>query len=70
MWLLIGLIPGVLFLGQAFAATAGDDFNDNSRDPTKWGEDYVQGNGVLTETNQRLEYTVDTGTGYDEADRS
>jgi hypothetical protein len=70
MWLLIGLIPAVLFSGQAIAATAGDDFDDNSQDPTKWGEDYVWGHGVLTETNQRLEYTVDTGTGDDEANRS
>lgn len=69
-WLLIGLIPAVLFSGQAFAATAGDDFNDNSQDPTKWGEDYVWGRGVLTETNQRLEYTCGTGTGDDEANRS
>ena len=69
MWVLIGLIPVVLFSDQAFAAPAGDDFNDNSQDPTKWGEDYVKGHGVLTETNQRLEYTCSTGTGDDEASR-
>jgi len=69
-WLLIGLIPAVLFSGQGFALTPGDDFNDNSQDPTRWGEDYVQGHGVLTEANQRLEYTCDAGTGDDEANRS
>lgn len=41
----------------AFAIDAGDDFNDNSKDPTKWGADQTAGFGVLTERNQRLEYT-------------
>jgi subtilase family serine protease len=71
MWLLIGLIPGGFFPGHAFAATAGDDFNDNSKDPAKWGGDEVDGKGVMTEINQRLEYTT-TGVGtasHDSVDR-
>ena len=44
----------------------GDDFNDNSKDTAKWGDDDIVGNGVLTETNQRLEYTCSTGTAEDE----
>jgi len=35
-----------------------DDFNDNSRDVTKWTTDFVVGNGFLSETGQRLEYRV------------
>ena len=33
---LTGFSPVVLFSNQAFA-TGGDDFNDNSKDLTKWG---------------------------------
>ena len=35
-----------------------DDFNDNSKDTTKWGTDFIQGGGALTETNQRLQFTA------------
>jgi hypothetical protein len=35
-----------------------DNFNDNSKDPTRWGADVVFGVGSLTETNQHLEYTT------------
>ena len=42
----------------AFAAGS-DDFNDNSKDTSKWGNDVLTGGfGVLTEQNQRLEFTV------------
>jgi outer membrane protein assembly factor BamB len=54
---------------QAFAATAGDDFNDNKMDPTKWSADHVFGRGLLKETNGRLEYTCPKGTASDEASR-
>lgn len=47
----------------------GDDFNDNSKDPDRWGEDYVEGNGVLTETSGRLQFTVGTGTDSDYVSR-
>jgi hypothetical protein len=38
----------------------GDDFNDNDKDPAKWGDDIFVDEGtnaVLTETNGRLEFT-------------
>ena len=54
---LIGFSPVVLFPNQAFA-TGGDDFNDNSKDLTKWGEDImVHGKCAMNEINGRLEYT-------------
>ena len=34
-----------------------DNFNDDVRDPTKWGTDDAQNSGVLTEIDGRLEYT-------------
>ena len=71
MWLLIGLAVAGLCIGQAVATTVGDDFDDNSKDPTKWGADEVDGKGVMTEINQRLEYTT-TGKGtasHDSVDR-
>jgi hypothetical protein len=45
----------------AFAAN-GDDFNDNTPDPAKWGTDVATGGAVLTERNQRLEYTCSRPT--------
>lgn len=35
-----------------------DNFNDDLKDPAKWGADFTQGVGLLTETNGRLEYTT------------
>ena len=43
-----------------------DDFNDNIKDKTFWGPDYVRGNGVLKEQNQHLEYTVSTPSSSEE----
>jgi hypothetical protein len=51
----------------AFGATSGDDFNDNSKDPTKWGTDTKLGHGVLTERLTHLEYTVSSPTTEDDA---
>jgi len=68
--LLIGSTQAIPFPGKAFA-TAGDDFDDNSKDTVKWGGDGVDGAGVLKEINQRLEYTT-TGTvtaSHDSVDR-
>lgn len=48
------------------ASTEGDDFNDNSKDPAKWGSRISSGNGLLSETSQRLEYRCNNGTEYDE----
>ncbi|MBP1735089.1 MAG: hypothetical protein H6Q53_1376, partial [Deltaproteobacteria bacterium] len=54
---LTGFGPVVLFSNQAFA-TGGDDFDDNSKDLTKWGEDIIgRGKCAMNEVNSRLEYT-------------
>ena len=50
----IGLI-NAFTSDEIFAA--GDDFNDNAKDASKWGADTNVGGGVFTERNQRLEYT-------------
>lgn len=47
----------------------GDDFNDNSKNPQKWGPDTLSGNGLLLETNQRLEFRCSANTGDDVAFR-
>ena len=49
--------------GTSHANLSGsDNFNDNSKDPTKWGTDFIPDTGstagTLTETNLRLEYTA------------
>jgi len=53
---------GFLCLGMALVVPARaqtDDFNDNQRDPAMWGVDQrLDGNGVFTESNQRVEFTV------------
>ena len=69
MWLLIALILAVFSSSQALAATAADDFNDNLKNSSKWGQDQVFGHGVLTERNHRLEYTCVSGTFEDDAIR-
>lgn len=49
-----------------------DNFNDNSKDTSKWGTDVVSGGASLVEANARLEYRVaspDTLDGFDEASR-
>ena len=43
-------------LSQVTNSPVGDDFNDNIKDPAKWGAD--TGPGRLVETNARLEYTT------------
>jgi len=54
----------------ALAAISGsDDFNDNSKDPAKWATDIPSGNGILTEINQRLQYTCSPATDEDIAVR-
>ena len=59
---LIGFSPVVFIAHQAFAQLIdGDDFNDNSKDTTKWGTDIVKGYGNLEEVNGRLEYTTNGG---------
>ena len=39
-----------------------DDFNDNSKDPARWGADFTAGVGLLSETNGRLEFTTSGAT--------
>jgi len=72
MCLLIGLILTAFLSTYAFAVTtSGDDFNDNTKDTAKWGADEVDGLGMMTEINQRLEYTTSAvGTAsHDSVDR-
>lgn len=45
----------------------GDDFDDDSKDQAKWGNDFLYGHGVLEETNQVLEYSCNKGTKNDQA---
>lgn len=49
----------MILVSECHAALNGsDDFNDNSKDPARWGIDFTNGVGLLTETNGRLEYTT------------
>ncbi len=43
-----------------------DDFNDNSKDLTKWGADSGGAGHSLNEINQRLEYTADGSDSFKE----
>lgn len=66
---MIGFSPAVFTLNCAFAEVT-DDFNDNSKDPAKWGADEWKGQGQLNEINGRLEYTTSgNGTLKDSMDR-
>jgi hypothetical protein len=42
-----------------------DDFNDNVKDSSRWATDTGFGNGVLSETNQRVQFTIASGTEFD-----
>lgn len=54
---LAGFSPVILLPSQVFA-TGGDDFNDNSKDPMKWGADIIpNGKCAMNEVNRRLEFT-------------
>ena len=56
---LAGLFALFIFCGSSHAQLASnDDFNADTKDTTKWANDLVTGHGVLTQTNQHLEYTV------------
>lgn len=55
---------------MAALSTLKDDFDDNSRDTSKWNQDQAEGSGqgstTVTETNQQLELLLDKNTvGYD-----
>ena len=58
----IAVIMALFSFAQTFAASS-DDFNDNIKNPSKWGTDQQIGLGFsrLTETNQRLESTRSSG---------
>jgi hypothetical protein len=64
-------VLGVLVLAGAASAGGvdGDDFDDNVKDPTRWGADVQVGRGAMTERTQRLEYTVDSPRQVDSLDR-
>ncbi|MCG3147886.1 MAG: hypothetical protein PCFJNLEI_01327 [Verrucomicrobiae bacterium] len=51
---------------SAWAIDGGDDFNDNTVEPTKWGTDEQIGGGALAETGGQLQYTVTKGSKWDE----
>ena len=53
----LGLIYTAALCSNRSFAFSLDDFNDNVKDASKWGLDTIVGHGVLTEKNQRLEYT-------------
>jgi hypothetical protein len=63
----LALLAAMLLAPAAGAASNEDDFNDNSKNGSKWGADRVINKGLLTERNQRLEYTVSNGTVEDDA---
>ncbi|PAW71398.1 MAG: hypothetical protein B9S38_06485 [Verrucomicrobiia bacterium Tous-C4TDCM] len=58
-----------LLLAPAARADGSDDFNDNSKNPAKWGTDVVTGNGALNETANVLRYTCANGTAEDNVAR-
>ena len=58
------LISVLLSTGTLAELSGSDDFNDNNRDPAKWGI-WNPGANLLHETNRRLEFTS-TGVGYEE----
>jgi hypothetical protein len=64
-WLSLGVAQMFLCFGKALADSS-DDFNDNSKDSSKWGADQTINSGQFNETNQRLEYTVAGGTPEDD----
>ncbi|MGZ6231343.1 MAG: IPT/TIG domain-containing protein [Syntrophales bacterium] len=76
-WLGLVLMAGsLIFFGQAVLstnrafATGADNFDDNSRDVTKWGDDIiVHGKCALNEVNGRLEYTCQSASNWDEVHR-
>ncbi len=59
----------LLLIAPVARADGSDDFNDNSKDPAKWGADSVNGNGVLSETAGVLRYTCSSGTTEDSVER-
>jgi len=56
--LAIGVLAAILTNECLAGLNGSDDFNDNSKDATWWGTDFISGVGSLTETNGRLEYTT------------
>jgi hypothetical protein len=67
VWVGIVLLAGVAPCRGNLVGS--DNFDDNFKDPTKWGADSVLGSGVLTETNGRLEYSVASSDGVDQSSR-
>lgn len=65
----ISQILAGLFLPMCALADGSDNFNDNSKDNTKWGTDVNNALGVLTEQNQRLEYICNSPLSDGEAYR-
>lgn len=67
---LLAALLVALATAPTFAAFSGsDDFNDNSKDPLKWGTDSLSGSAALTETNQRLQFTTASASAFADASR-
>ena len=68
--LMTGVLTAILANECCANFNGSDDFNDDSKDPARWGTDLAYGSGLLTETNGRLEYTTSGfPTGFDMAAR-
>lgn len=59
-----------VFLPCSVFASQSDNFDDNSKDPSLWGNDVLEGGARLDEVNGRLEYSVSQpGPDHDQAGR-
>ena len=66
---LLCLLSVCLSLPLRAFADGSDDFNDNSKDTAKWGDDVNTSLGVLMEQNQRLEFIANSLLSDGEANR-
>ena len=62
-------VPGLLDCPCGALATDGDDFDDDTKDTTRWDDDALTGDGSLIEAGTHLEYRCSGGTSFDEAER-
>ena len=62
---MVGIVVVLAFGGAAGAQTVTDAFGGSSPNPAYWGTDDVEGLGVLTQANGRLEFTVNGGSPED-----
>lgn len=67
IWI-VGVLAGILSNECRANLNGSDNFDDNIKDATRWGTDFINGAGFITETNGRLEYTA-SGSPVDRAGR-